>query len=95
MTDAASLHRWDQLPLEKVTAGITLLQTYLKKGAIVPLHVHRGAIAIYVLQGELAARVGDLSMAVREGDVLLVPGGVPHQAESVDDTFVITFSPAD
>jgi quercetin dioxygenase-like cupin family protein len=45
---------------------------------------------IYVLQGGLKMLVGGEAATVREGEVLLVPAGVDHQAEALDDTFVIT-----
>jgi quercetin dioxygenase-like cupin family protein len=100
MTRRADLHRWDALPLQKVTemvarkviAGgeITLAQTYLKKGALVPLHTHAGEQAIYVLQGALRAWLSGSAMVVREGEVLVVPEGVKHQLEALDDSFVFT-----
>ena len=95
-----SLYRWDELPLDKVTEMVarkaivgaqqTLVQSYLKAGAIVPLHRHQDEQMIYVLQGALKMLVGGEAATVREGEVLLVPPGVPHQAEALDDTFVMT-----
>jgi quercetin dioxygenase-like cupin family protein len=100
MTRGVSLYRWDELPLDKVTEMVarkaivgahqTLVQSYLKAGAIVPLHRHPDEQMIYVLQGALKLLVGDEAATVREGEVLLVPAGVPHQAEALDDTFVMT-----
>ena len=100
MTGGVSLYRWDELPLDKVTEMVarkaivgarqTLVQSYLKAGAIVPLHRHQDEQMIYVLQGALKMLVGDEAATVREGEVLLVPPGVPHQAEALDDTFVMT-----
>jgi quercetin dioxygenase-like cupin family protein len=94
-----SLARWDDLPLDKVTemvarkvivgADVALTQSYLKKGALVPWHAHRGGQVIYVLQGALKARLEDRDITVREGEVLSVPPAVPHQAEALDDTFVL------
>jgi quercetin dioxygenase-like cupin family protein len=96
------LFRWDALELEKVTemiarkviagASETLAQTYFKKGALVPQHSHPGEQMIYVLQGALrvvlyGADGGELT--VREGEVLVVPAGTPHQIEALDDTFVM------
>jgi quercetin dioxygenase-like cupin family protein len=66
------------------------VQSYLKAGAIVPLHRHPDEQMIYVLQGALKLLVGDEAASVREGEVLLVPAGVLHQAEALDDTFVMT-----
>ena len=99
MTRRPALHRWDQLELEKVTEMVarkavvgerhTLVQAYLKKGALVPQHVHAGEQMIYVLQGVLRVLVDGTEVTVREGEVLQVPANVPHQAEALDDTFVL------
>jgi quercetin dioxygenase-like cupin family protein len=95
-----SLYRWDEQPLDKVTEMVarkaiaggrqTLVQSYLKAGAIVPLHTHPDEQMIYVLQGALRMLVGDEPATVHEGEVLLVPAGVRHQAEALDDSFVMT-----
>ena len=100
MTRRADLHRWDALPLEKVTemvarkvvtgAGTTLVQTYAKKGALMPLHAHAGEQAIYVLQGTLRIWLPEGERLVREGEVLIVPAGVRHQIEAIDDVFVLS-----
>ncbi|HWB15664.1 MAG TPA: cupin domain-containing protein [Vicinamibacterales bacterium] len=102
MNPRARLARWDELPLEKVTdmvarkavaaPGATLTQTYLKKGAIVPRHAHPRDVVIYVLQGALRTEVDGAELTVREGGVLAVEAGAIHQAESLDDTFVLTFA---
>jgi unsaturated pyranuronate lyase len=99
MTDHTVLHRWDDLPLEKVTemvarkaipgTGARLVQVYLKKGALVPVHVHGDVQLIYVLQGLLRVGVNGRVVTVREGEVLEVPAGVTHQSEALDDTFVL------
>ena len=97
-----NLCRWDERPLEKITEMVarkviasgasTLIQTYLKKGAVVPTHSHATDLVVYVLQGALRTQLDREDVTVREGEVLIVPAGVPHQAESLDDTFVMTFS---
>jgi len=99
MTGPVSAARWDELPLEKVTemvarktvrgTNLTITQSYLKKGALVPRHVHEGEQMIYVLQGALQAQLGGRDVTIREGEVLDVPAGQPHQAEALDDTFVL------
>ena len=96
MTAPARLHRWDEIALEKITemfsrkivAGErqTLAQIYLKRGALVPMHAHDSEQMTYVLQGALRFRVGPDDVVVREGEVLHIPSGVPHQAEALDDT---------
>jgi quercetin dioxygenase-like cupin family protein len=98
------IHRWDELALEKVTEMISrkivtgekemLAQIYLKKGAIVPMHSHESEQLTYVLQGAMKFLIGGEEILVREGEVLHIPSWVPHQAESLEDTFELDiFSP--
>jgi quercetin dioxygenase-like cupin family protein len=99
VTGRVSLYRWEKLALEKVTemvarkvivgAAATLAEAYLKKGVLVPSHSHDGEQMIYVLQGAVRAWIDGEEITVREGDVLHVPAGVSHQAEALDDTFVL------
>ena len=95
---------WDEIPLDKVTEMVSrkeicadgqgLAQTYLKKGALVPLHAHEEEQMTYVLQGALQFLVGGEDVRVEEGEVLHIPSGVAHQAVALDDTFVLgVFSP--
>jgi unsaturated pyranuronate lyase len=99
-----SLHRWDEIEHEKVTEMISrkivtgaremLAQIYLKKGAIVPAHSHESEQMTYVLQGALKFLIGGEEITVREGEVLLIPSWIEHQAEALDDTFELdVFSP--
>ena len=101
---AAQLHRWDEITLEKITEMYSqkivtgsqqmLAQTYLKQGAQVPIHSHDSEQMTYVLQGSLRVLVGGEEIIVREGEVLHIPSGIPHQAEALEDTFELdVFSP--
>ena len=99
MIPAARRFCWDEISLDKVTEMVSrkeirteadgLAQTYLKKGALVPLHAHDAAQWIYVLQGVLAVTVAGDVQVLREGDVLRIAARVEHQAEALDDTFVL------
>jgi quercetin dioxygenase-like cupin family protein len=105
MTDkGVTLHRWDEIALEKVTEMLSrkvvageremLVQVYIKRGCLVPLHTHSSEQMTYVLQGALKFLVGGEEVTVREGEVLLIPSGVAHQAEALEDTFELdVFSP--
>ena len=101
---AAPLHRWDEIALEKITEMVSrkivsgdremLAQTYLKRGALVPLHSHPSEQMTYVLQGALRFLVDGEEVIVREGEVIHIPSGAPHQAEALEDTFELdVFSP--
>ena len=104
MAEGVRLHRWDEIALEKVTEVISrkivtgekemLSQIYLKRGAVVPMHKHEAEQLTYVLQGSLRFLVGGEDVTVREGEVLLIPSWVDHQAEALDDTLTLDiFSP--
>ena len=98
------LHRWDEIALEKVTEMLSrkmvageremLVQVYVKRGCLVPMHAHDSEQMTYVLQGSLRFLVGGEEVTVREGEVLHIPSGVAHQSEALEDTFELdVFSP--
>lgn len=99
-----SLHRWEELALEKVTEMVSrkivtgeremVAQVYLKKGAVVPMHSHESEQMTYVLQGALKFLIGGEEIVVREGELLHIPSWMEHQSEALDDTFELDlFSP--
>ena len=93
------LIRWADIELDKVTEMVSrkeirgehesLVQTYFKKGALIPVHEHSGSQWIYVLQGVLLLTIGGEAITAREGDVVHVPAGTAHQLEAIDDSFVL------
>ena len=98
------LHRWDEIALEKVTEMLSrkivsgeremLVQVYVKRGCLVPMHAHDSEQMTYVLQGALKFLIHGEEITVREGEVLHIPPGVEHQAEALEDTFELdVFSP--
>ena len=104
MSSAATLHRWDEIALEKVTEMISrkivsgeremLAQIYLKRGALVPIHTHDSEQMTYILQGALRFLIDGEEIIVREGEVLHIPSRLPHQAEALEDTLELdVFSP--
>lgn len=104
MSRRAALVSWDELALEKVTemasrkviagARQTMAQVWFKKGALVARHVHDSEQVTYVLDGAIRCMVDGEDIVVRAGEVVLIPSGVPHQIEVLDDALVIdTFSP--
>jgi quercetin dioxygenase-like cupin family protein len=104
MASQIRLHRWDEIALEKVTEMISrkivsgeremLAQIYLKRGALVPMHVHESEQMTYILQGALRFLIAGEEITVREGEVLHIPSRVPHQSEALEDTLELdVFSP--
>lgn len=104
MPPRISLHRWDEIALEKVTEMISrkivsgeremLAQIYLKRGALVPIHAHDSEQMTHILQGSLRFLIDGEEIIVREGEVLHIPSRLPHQAEALEDTLELdVFSP--
>jgi len=100
-------HRWNDMPRERVNdllerrlitgERMMLTHVYLKKGCIVPRHSHHNEQLTYILEGALRFWIGEdesETLVVRAGEVLHIPGNVPHKAEALEDTLdVDVFSP--
>ncbi len=100
----ARFYRWDDVAEEKVTEMISrklvtgeremVAQITLKKGCVVPEHVHESEQITYVLKGALRFTIGGEEITVRGNEVLHIPSHVPHAATAVEDTFELdVFSP--
>ena len=100
-------YRWDSMPVEPVSDMLSrrlitgermmLAHVYLKKGCIVPTHQHENEQLTYILEGALRFWIGEdqqETLVVRAGEVLHIPGNVPHKAEALEHTLdVDVFSP--
>ena len=94
----ATWHCWDQMPIEPVNEKLSrrlitgdqlmLTHVYLKKGCVVPKHSHMNEQFTYVVEGALKFFVGDdrKEVVVHAGEVLHLPGNVPHEAHALEDT---------
>ena len=95
---------WGETEVEQLSAGIgrqmlngeamTLARITLKAGAVVPEHRHDNEQIASVLSGRLRFVIGDEEREVGGGESVLVPGGVPHRVEALDDSIVLdAFAP--
>ena len=92
--ETVRLHRWDEIALEKVTEMLSrkivsgdremIVQSYVKRGCLVPMHAHDSEQMTYVLHGALKFLVDGEEITVREGEVLHIPPGIQHQAEALE-----------
>ena len=106
-TTAAALHRWDDLPRERLNShldrrlitgsNMMIAHVYFKKGGEVPMHSHHNEQITYVLEGALKFLLGedqDEEVIVRAGEVLTIPPHLPHSAVALEDTLdVDIFNP--
>jgi quercetin dioxygenase-like cupin family protein len=99
MTTTARLHRWEDIPREKLNdlldrrlvtgERIMLAHVYLKKGCVVPKHLHENEQLTYILEGALQFWLGENQkeeVVVRAGEVLVIPSNLPHKALALEDT---------
>lgn len=91
---------WDAVPVEEMNPLLTrqyvtgeqgmLARIVLKKGALVPRHSHPNEQISYITEGALRFLLGEesapMEKIVRAGEVLVIPGGLPHSAEALEDT---------
>lgn len=66
------------------TEALTVGMVVIRAGASNPPHLHPNCDeALYLLQGDLRHSVGDATFALKAGDLIHIPRGVRHHAESV------------
>jgi len=99
MDKQATLHRWDDMPIEEVKPDLgrriisgermMIAHVYLKKDSVVPWHSHDNEQLTYILKGALKFWLGDngeQEVIVHAGEVLVIPSHLPHKAVALQDT---------
>ncbi|MCI0351624.1 MAG: cupin domain-containing protein [Acidobacteriales bacterium] len=95
---------WNDVEIEPMTPlllrqyvsceRITVARVQLKKGAVVARHSHEHEQVTCVLAGSLTLRFPDCEVTLRPGELLCIPGNLPHEAEAPEDCTVMDiFSP--
>ena len=97
---AATLTRWTDVPVEPLNPLLTrqyitgsqamLARIDLKKGSVVPRHSHPNEQISWITEGVLRFTLGEAggerTVDVHAGEVLVIPGNLPHAAEALEDT---------
>lgn len=97
-------HRWADIPSEAIGPSIgrrfitgdrvTIARFELKKGGVVPKHVHANEQVSCVLSGALRFDLDGREVIVRAGEVIQIPGDVEHAVDVLEDAVVMdVFSP--
>ena len=74
--------------------AMTLAQITLAAGAVVPLHEHPNEQIATVLSGRLRFVIGDEELEIGAGESVLIPGGLPHHVDALEDSVVLdAFAP--
>jgi quercetin dioxygenase-like cupin family protein len=106
----AVVYRWNDLPSDQpmdllsrkriIGDKMMISQVMLKRGCVVPTHQHANEQFACIISGSLKFGIGAendprrRTITVKAGEVLHLPGNVPHSAEALEDTLVLDlFSP--
>jgi quercetin dioxygenase-like cupin family protein len=74
-------------------AGVRLVLTTLRQGAVLQEHRAPGAASLHVLSGRMTLRVDDRPLELGPGDVVTMEAGLTHSAEALADTaFLLTLA---
>jgi quercetin dioxygenase-like cupin family protein len=87
---------WNQVQHEKLNDKIDremvvgdkvmLARVFIKKGGHVPEHHHHNEQVTYILEGALKFAIDGKEVVVKAGEVLCIPGNMPHEAWALEDT---------
>jgi quercetin dioxygenase-like cupin family protein len=73
---------------------MTVAHLYLTKGAIVPRHSHPNEQVTVLERGRLRFEFDDGSRVIEAGQMLQIPGDLPHLVEALEDSLALDlFSP--
>ena len=98
------LRRWNEEPVEQLSAGIgrqlpstehlAVARVHLPAGTVVPPYAHENEQAANVIEGRLRLLVGDVGLIVAAGESVAIPAAVSHEVLALSDALVIdVFSP--
>ncbi|KPJ84563.1 MAG: cupin [Gemmatimonas sp. SG8_23] len=98
-----SVRHVDALPAEEVKAGsgtrrqvligpdqgpnFAMRRFIMEPGGGMPMHTNKVEHEQYVLRGSARVQIGDEVHHVKAGDVVYIPGGVPHNYQADDEGF--------
>jgi len=95
----ATHNRWTDIEPEPLNPLITrqyvvgtntmLARIVLKKGARVPMHQHFHEQISHVVEGALSFLVDGKEVAVRAGEILMIPPNVPHEVVAFEDSVAL------
>jgi quercetin dioxygenase-like cupin family protein len=74
--------------------GLMQVEVAFQEGAVGALHSHPHEQIVMMIEGKLRLTVGDVDKTIVSGDIVVIPPGVSHEAQALEDTVVLDiFSP--
>ncbi len=69
--------------------GTTVMHVRIEKGAVLPEHHHPHEQVTNILDGDLEMTIGGETKLCKKGDIVTIPGNVPHSAVSHSGCYAI------
>ena len=100
-----TLYSWSSIEVEQLNPLLQrqfvhgdqamLTRFHLAKGCIIPRHSHPNEQISYIVTGSLSFDFGEGDVRiVNAGEILVIPGNVPHSAITLEDTLAFdVFAP--
>ncbi|MBG0854943.1 cupin domain-containing protein [Streptomyces spinoverrucosus] len=63
---------------EETDGAISIIEQLFEPGLLLPPHIHQNDVWLYILDGEMHARVGDEVVRATTGCWVMKPRGIPH-----------------
>jgi quercetin dioxygenase-like cupin family protein len=93
--NGAKLYNWTGVLKEQLNPLFTrqfvhgeqamVAKIFLNKGCVVPLHQHPNEQISMVIGGSMEFVIDGVAQIVRAGDILVIPGNIPHSATALED----------
>ena len=93
--------RWNDIPKEKIGAGIerqviwgdkgTLARFQFAQGVHIPPHKHEGEQHTFVLEGKMRINAAGRDFELQAGEVLVVPTWIEHEVWFLEACVVLDF----
>jgi quercetin dioxygenase-like cupin family protein len=94
----ATAYKWNQVAEEQVnplatrrliqSKAMTVARRHFLKGAVTKVHRHTDEQISLVERGAVRFLVDGVEHLVSENEVLVIPSGVPHELEALEDSVV-------
>jgi quercetin dioxygenase-like cupin family protein len=73
---------------------LMLVRHLMEKGWVGARHSHSHEQLVYIVRGHIQFKAGDKTFDARGGDSFVVPGGIEHQANALQESEVLdVFTP--
>ena len=93
------IHEWAGIELEQLnplvarqalhTERMTVAHLHLRKGALVPRHSHPNEQITMLEKGRLRFRFDAEERTLDAGQMMQIPGGLPHSVEALEDSVAL------